>query len=177
LTKALPAVFPAKLVRDLENTFAFVNYYHDEMLGKQLLEEIKNWGGRKSGPKPNLLNVNFVSAILASQIALRGVEAAVPVPSTAFSGESPGMVSVRIAQSVAILLSLQCFEVLHKNAKHQFETLATPTSTPIRGKRIALIDDQITTGRSMHFAREILLRDLKADEVVCVAWSTTKPWV
>jgi 16S rRNA G966 N2-methylase RsmD len=166
----------AKEIRSLDNACAFVNYYADDMLGKQLLEEIKNWSTRKSGPKPNLLNINFLSAALASRIALSGAEAIVPVPSTRFSGIQPAMVSVRLAHAIAILLALPCYEVLHKSNKHEFGTLATRGSSPIRGRKVALVDDQITTGKSMQIAKEILLRDLEAREVICVAWSTTKAW-
>ncbi len=176
LSYSLPKVFPAKEIRSLDNACAFVNYYADDTLGKQLLEEIKNWSTRKSGPKPNLLNINFLSAALASRIALSGAEAIVPVPSTRFSGIQPAMVSVRLAHAIAILLGLPCYEVLHKSNKHEFGTLATRGSSPIRGKKVALVDDQITTGKSMQIAKEILLRDLEAREVICVAWSTTKAW-
>ena len=176
LSSSLPRVFPARKISNLDNAFAFVNYYDDAILGRQLLEEVKNWSSRKSGPQPNLLNVNFLSAVLASRIANSGAEAIVPVPSTSFSGVQPAMVSVRLAHSIAILLGLPCYEALHKTRKHEFGTLATLGSSPIRGKKVALIDDQITTGKSMHLAREILVRELEAKEVVCLAWSTTKSW-
>ena len=176
LSSSLPKVFPARAIANLDNALAFVNYYDDGLIGKQLLEEIKNWRSRKSGPQPNLLNVNFLSAVLASRIVNSGAEAIVPVPSTSFSGAQPAMVSVRLAHSIAILLGLPCYEVLHKTRKHEFGTLATLGSSPILGKKVALIDDQITTGKSMHLAREILVRELEAKEVVCLAWSTTKSW-
>ncbi len=169
-------IFPAQAILGLDTTFAFTNYYQNPYKAQPLWDEIKDWHGRHSGRNPNLLNLNFVAAVMASAISTQDFDYLVPVPST-HTAESPTMASVRLARLIGMITGVPKRELLLKNGKHSFERTTLQHKPLKRLSRFCLIDDQITTGRSVYQSREILQQDFGAASVTTYSFSTTRPFV
>ncbi len=170
-------IFPAKAILGLESTFAFTNYYQNPYKAQPLWEEIKDWHGRHSGTNPNLLNLNFVAAVMASSITAQDFDYLVPVPSTHGGYSSPTIASVRLARLIGMITGVPKRELLVKNGKHSFARRPDQHKPLRTSSRLCLIDDQITTGRSVYQSRDILQRVFGAASVTTYSFSTTRPFL
>jgi hypothetical protein len=151
----------------------FVPYYSGEptdLLGNRLWKRIKDWNGKESGPNPNLLDLNFVSAAMAAGLWAQELEAVTYIPSSPVSKAKPAGASIHLAKRVSEFLGLPRLDILTRSAHQSFD-LKSPDKNPPGHLKIAVVDDQVTKGTSMANALDLLTRHLPNANFNPIVWS------
>lgn len=129
-------------------TRACVRYVSD---WGDLLRTAKNWGSLHSGSevKTDMLELP-ATAIAAALTAMHDGLVVVPVASSPFSAARPGEASRRLAHRAAAMSGREVVEALEKHDAEQRCVLAG------RGRRVVVVDDQVTAGTHLTAAVESL---------------------
>ena len=133
---------PFKIPKYLDEVPVYSHYKYDDM--SHWWTSIKNWSYPNSGPKPELLHLEFIALTMAS--FLQKIDfpfVLVPIPSTEFSSQKPSETSLRLANRVAQLSGAPLFNLFKKNSAGSIYS----EYPNIKFQRaIFLLDDQLTKG-------------------------------
>lgn len=131
---------------------------------------IKDWKGSHSGPKPELLYLEFIAITMAAFLQTIDFPfVLVPIPSTEFSDEQPSQVSIRLAYRVAQLSNIPMFNMFKKDAENNISSTYADTKFD---RKVILIDDQLTTGKSVFKCLDIL-SDMGVKDVCLYTWTSS----
>jgi hypothetical protein len=115
--------------------------------------------------------------VLASHVRVGILDAVVPVPSTPFDVWHPAQASERLGHRVAALSGVPVVPALTKTDAGAF--VVNTHAELVRGRRVALVDDQATQGGTF-FACRRALREAGVDDITSLSWSNSglrRAWV
>jgi hypothetical protein len=149
---------------------ACVPYRYHEW-GEYLWRYLKDWRGNHSGHRVHLDLLEPIALALAGHLVDRGAEAVVPVPSSPFSPAQPGQLSERIAHRAARLAGTPLIRALSKSVDGGVKA-RTPAGA-LHGRRVVLLEDQITTGSTVMQCLATLTRHTSMP-VEALSWSSSQ---
>jgi hypothetical protein len=157
---------------------ACVSYSHSgKGLGSELWRWVKDWRGTTSGPSVGMEFLELPALVLASHVRVGILDAVVPVPSTPFDVWHPAQASERLGHRVAALSGVPVVPALTKTDAGAF--VVNTHAELVRGRRVALVDDQATQGGTF-FACRRALREAGVDDITSLSWSNSglpRAWV
>lgn len=134
---------------------AHVNYRSP--LGDSLWKLCKHWLGENSGPEVHQHLIEFVALVMASHFVEEPVKPTlIPVPSSEFSMSQPAENSLRLAYRISELSGCPILPLLKKGENRAITAI---TSTLDSKQTYLLIDDQITTGKTMLKCKDFLAKN------------------
>ena len=170
-----PDEFKSELPQGLNLTITACKYYWEKTdFDIQVLwQKIKDWQQiRGSGTEPQLHYLEFVALCMSAGLSNAShLGVLVPVPSNGFSVQKPAQASIRLTERISQLTGLPVVEALHRIGDDMKPGVGMGI---IVHPRIALIDDQLTTGKtilkSINALYEIGIRNI---DVYCFTHSKT----
>lgn len=142
---------------------AVASYDEDGFLGS-ILGGAKHYrrhnspdGRMRSGPEVMLDRIDFISDLIASRLQTKLERPIVPIPTSAYSDDQPGQFSIRVARRIADIAHRELVPVLRR-VGDDYEVNTQFLSGSHKPTEVDLIEDQVTTGRTVSKCREVLGR-------------------
>ena len=129
----------------------FMPYYSEAaslQLGFKLWKNVKDWNGHESGPRPNLIDLNFIAATMSAGLWNQGNQAISYIPASTATKQKPAAASTHLAQRISYFLGIPLLHLLTRTGHQSFEARSSEVSLQSFAK-VAAIDDQVTKGVSM----------------------------
>lgn len=158
---------PFNIPEYFDEVFVYSHYKYDDM--SHWWTSIKNWHYPNSGPKPELLHLEFIALTMAAFLQNLDLPIVlVPIPSTEFSAQKPSETSLRLAHRVAQLSGVPLFNMFKKDADGKIYSEYKNINFE---RTIFLLDDQLTKGDNSIQCLNILA-DNYAQDVSIYTWTS-----
>lgn len=145
-----------------DNLSCVVNYNGDGALGS-LLKVVKDYriNPKGSGPAVQLGLIDGIADLCAGVMSSHSNAPIVPVPSSPYSAEKPGQVSLRLASAVSKRVARPIVPLIELGAPSadgtkQFRLRPDASTLLPVGSSYDLFDDQITNGRTVQVCRQLM---------------------
>ena len=158
---------PFNIPKHFDEVLVYSHYKYDDM--SHWWTSIKNWSYPDSGPKPELLHLEFIALTMAA--FLQKIDfpfVIVPIPSTEFSSQKPSETSLRLANRVAQLSGAPLFNLFKKNSDGSIYSEYPNVKFQ---RAIFLLDDQLTKGENALQCLNILT-DYHVNDVRIHTWTS-----
>lgn len=133
---------PFTIPNYFDEVLVYSHYKYDDM--SHWWTTIKNWSYPNSGPKPELLHLEFIALSMAAFLdKIDFPFVLVPVPSTEFSAQKPAETSLRLAHRVSQLSGAPIFDMFKKNSEGEISSKYPNLKFQ---RSVFLLDDQLTKG-------------------------------
>lgn len=144
-----------------ETLSCVVNFHKDHILGS-LLMDVKNYHYQNgSGPAVRLGLIDGIADICAGMMSSTSSVPIVPVPSSPYSANTPGQVSLRLAKAISertvrpIIPLIELGVPATDGTKH-FQLRPNATALLSAGSFYDLFDDQITNGNTVQACLQVM---------------------
>jgi len=144
------------------NLSCAVNYSRDSALGK-LMRDVKdyNWNPKGSGPAVRLGFMDGIADMCAGLMSATSSIPIVPVPSSPYSVNKPGQVSLRLASAISARNARPILPLIElgpslADGSTQFRVRSDAAEFLPVGSLYDLFDDHITNGDTIYACRQLM---------------------
>jgi hypothetical protein len=144
--------------------------YMNSVVGESYWHACKDFKNKfvGSGPEVQLHLIELIVLLMSACIDLD--EVLIPVPSSGYSPEKPGEISSRIVHRLAHLNNMNALPILVKAGIDNFQRVGGELNPEVR---YVLIDDQLTTGKTVKSCIEIL-PEISRNQFRILTWTHSR---